>query len=76
MAEELEVLDRYEVYFAATIEYDVTFKGVDYRLRKYEDSNGSEAFIFKDDEWQDLYEDSHGEIGNELYEMIWDGVLD
>jgi len=74
--EDLEIKKVNEVYYATTTEYDITFKGVDYKLRKYEDSKGGETLIFKDGDWQDLYEDSHGEIENELYEMIWDGVLD
>jgi hypothetical protein len=74
--EDLKIKSVDEVYFATTTEYEITYKGNDYTLRKFEDSNGGETLIFKDDEWQDLYEDSHGEIENELHEMIWDGVLD
>ena len=73
---ELIVKDVNEVFFASTIEYKVTYKGNNYILRKYENSKGSETLIFKDNEWQDLYEDSHGEIENELIELIWDGSLD
>jgi hypothetical protein len=73
---ELRVKDVNEVYFATTVEYKIIYKGNDYTLRKYEDSRGSETLIFKDNEWQDLYEDSHGEIENELIELIWDGSLD
>ena len=74
--EDLQIKKVNEVYFATTMEYEITYKSNDYILRKFEDSNGGETLIFKDDEWQDLYEDSHGEIENELYEMIWDGALD
>ena len=74
--EDLQIKKVNEVYFATTMEYEITYKSNDYILRKFADSNGGETLIFKDDEWQDLYEDSHGEIENELYEMIWDGALD
>jgi hypothetical protein len=74
--EDLQIKKVNEVYYATTTEYEITYKGSDYILRKFEDSNGAETLIFKDDEWQDLYEDSHGEVENELCEMIWDGALD
>tara|TARA_Y100001958_G_scaffold88527_1_gene60175 strand:- start:310 stop:543 length:234 start_codon:yes stop_codon:yes gene_type:complete len=76
--EELEVHDSYEVYFASTVQYVVTYKGKEYSLRKHEDSNGGEAYIRigADGEWEELYDDSHDEVCNELNDLLWEGALD
>ena len=71
--EDLQIKSVDEVYYA---DYEITYKGNDYTLRKHEDPSGGETLIFKDGEWQDLYEDSHGEIENEILNLIWDGALD
>ena len=72
----LEIHDVKEVYFASTIQYSITYKGKEYCLRKHENSNGGETLIETEYGWEDLYDDSHGDIGNELIEMIWEGTFD
>jgi len=72
----LEVKNVNEVYFASTVEYHITYKGTDYHLRKSKDSNGGEAYIYTKNGWEYLYDDSHGEIANELNHLLWVGALD
>lgn len=73
---ELRVKDVNEVYWSSNKQYEITYKGNDYTLRKFEDSKGREAFILIDGQWEDLYYESHGEIEDELEELLWDGSLD
>ena len=77
---DLKILDKFEVYSQKTTEYTIELNKIVYTIRIAEDSNGidylikSEGSLYRDN-WQDLYEDSHGEEGNTILELILDGCI-
>lgn len=73
---EMEIKNVKEVYWESTKQYDIVYGGKEYTLRKHETSNGAEAFILFDGEWDELDYGSHGETEDELLEYLWDGSFD
>ena len=77
---DLKVLDQFEVYSSKTTEYIIELNQTLYTIRIAEDSNGIDYLIktkesLCKDNWQDLYEDSHGEVGNTILDLILDGCI-
>ena len=71
---DLKILDKFEVYSQKTTEYTIELAQKTHTIRISEDSNGIEYLILNNT-WETLEEDSHGEEGNTILELILDGCI-